>query len=156
AADEAPTFTRIGEPTVVASAAGPATAATATPGDAKAADAAKTPPSDPNVVHLKDAPDRETQRNLMAQHKRWVVDETPGARQLFFGPDGKFGWDDFLDVINPLQHIPIVAQIYRAVTGDKIYGAAELIGSVPLGPLGIIGTMGTVADLAVKDTTGKD
>jgi hypothetical protein len=92
----------------------------------------------------------------MAQHKRWIVDETPGARQLFFGADGEFGWDDFLDVINPLQHIPIVAQIYRAVTGDQINGAAELIGSLPFGPLGIIGTMGTIADLAVKDTTGKD
>jgi hypothetical protein len=124
-------------------------------GDAKSADTAKTPPSDPNVVHLKDAPDRETQRNLMAAHKRWIVDETPGSRQLFFGADGKFGWDDFLDVINPLQHIPIVAQIYRAVTGDQINGAAELIGALPLGPLGMVGFMGTVADLAVKDTTGK-
>jgi hypothetical protein len=174
AADEdAPSFARVGEPTLMASAAtGPATGPTgatdaaasdgaaatqaATGQDPTAADAAKVPPPDPNVVHLKDAPDRETQRNLMAQHKRWIVDETPGSRQLFFGPDGKFGWDDFLDVINPLQHIPIVAQIYRAVTGDKIYGAAELIGSLPFGPLGMVGTMATVADLAVKDTTGKD
>src|SRR4029079_9179817 len=114
------------------------------------------PPPDPNVVHLKDAPDRETQRNLMAAHKRWVVDETPGARQLFFGADGKFGWDDFLDVINPLQHIPIVAQIYRAVTGDEINGAAELIGALPLGPLSGLGLVATVVDLAVKDTTGDD
>ncbi len=177
-ADEAaPTFTRIGEPKLLDSAATPAAAGgtAASDADPKAADAAsqaaakdagktdagktgaeKTPPADPDVVHLKDAPDRETQRNLMAQHKRWVVDETPGARQLFFGADGVFGWDDFLDVINPLQHIPIVAQIYRAVTGDEINGAAELLGSLPLGPLGVIGTMGTVADLAVKDTTGKD
>jgi hypothetical protein len=169
-ADEAaPSFARVGEPTLVASATpGPATATDAAASDGAAsgqagagqdptaADAAKTPPSDPNVVHLKDAPDRETQRNLMAQHKRWIVDETPGSRQLFFGADGKFGWDDFLDVINPLQHIPIVAQIYRAVTGDQIDGAAELIGSLPFGPLGVIGMMGTVADLAVKDTTGKD
>jgi hypothetical protein len=168
AEEEAPSFTRVGEPTLMASAtAGPAAAtdAAASDGAATPADpatgqdpavAAKLPPPDPNVVHLKDAPDRETQRNLMAQHKRWIVDETPGSRQLFFGPDGKFGWDDVLDVINPLQHIPIVAQIYRAVTGDQIYGAAELIGSLPFGPLGVIGMMGTVADLAVKDTTGKD
>jgi hypothetical protein len=167
AEDEAPVFTRIGQPTVLASADAPATAKDAATPDAApvdpaaktqtaSADAAQTAPSDPNVVHLKDAPDRDTQRNLMAQHKRWIVDETPGARQLFFGPDGKFGWDDFLDVINPLQHIPIIAQIYRAVTGDQISGAAELIGSLPFGPLGVIGTMGTVADLAVKDTTGKD
>jgi hypothetical protein len=179
---DAPTIARVGTPTLLASAtttqatangaAAPdaeataaaatdaastdtATGAAAADGD-PSADAAKTPPSDPNVVHLKDAPDRETQRNLMAQHKRWIVDETPGSRQLFFGADGKFGWDDFLDVINPLQHIPIVAQIYRAVTGDQISGAAELIGSIPFGPLGVVGFMGTIADLAVKDTTGKD
>ena len=172
AAEDAPIFTRVGEPTLLASSATPAandaapadqaTAASTTDPqattskDGKSADATKTPPADPNVVHLRDAPDRETQRNLMAQHKRWVVDETPGARQLFFGADGVFGWDDFLDVINPLQHIPIVAQIYRAVTGDEINGAAELIGSLPVGPLGIIGMMGAIADLAVKDTTGKD
>jgi hypothetical protein len=167
--EDAPVFTRASQPMLIASAAAPAPASDAAPSahpatdptaaatkDAATKDAAKTPPPDPNVVHLRDAPDRETQRNLMAQHKRWVVDETPGARQLFFGADGVFGWDDFLDVINPLQHIPIVAQIYRAVTGDEINGAAELIGSLPLGPLGVIGMMGTVADLAVKDTTGKD
>jgi hypothetical protein len=165
AAEDAPTIARVGTPTLVASADGAASnaedaaAATASPdgkANGKSADAAKTPPADPDVVHLRDAPDRETQRNLMSAHKRWVVDETPGARQLFFGAKGYFGWEDFLDVINPLQHIPIVAQIYRAVTGDQINGAAELIGSLPLGPLGIIGTMGAVADLAVKDTSGKD
>jgi hypothetical protein len=165
AGQDAPIITRVGTPTLLASAEAPTTGAdgeavadpNATPSqDGKSTEASKTTPPDPNVVHLKDAPDRETQRNLMAAHKRWVVDETPGARQLFFGADGVFGWDDFLDVINPLQHIPIVAQIYRAVTGDEINGAAELIGSLPLGPLGMIGTMATIADLAVKDTTGKD
>ena len=153
--EDAPTFGRTAAPKIIDT---PTTAA-AKNGDAARStgeDAAKAPPEDPNVVHLKEAPDRETQRNLMAQHKRWIVDETPGARRLFFGADGEFGWDDFLDVINPLQHIPIVAQIYRAVTGDEINGAAQLIGAIPLGPLGMIGTMGAVADLAVKDTTGKD
>ncbi len=166
---EAPTIARVGEPKLQASVdisttndaastpANPATDdASAKQATADDPNAAKTAPEDPNVVHLKQAPDRETQRNLMAAHKRWIVDETPGSRQLFFGADGKFGWDDFLDVINPLQHIPIVAQIYRAVTGDEISGAAELIGSLPLGPVGVIGTMGAIADLAVKDTTGKD
>jgi hypothetical protein len=119
----------------------------------KSADAAK---SDPNVVHLKSPPDKDQQKELRMQHKRWVVDETPGARQLFFGADGKFGWDDFLDVINPLQHIPIIAQIYRAVTGDEINGAANLLGAIPFGPLGGPGMIAAIADLAVKDVTGQD
>jgi hypothetical protein len=152
---DAPVITRTGEPRLVTASA-EQTADDKTTAAQDAPKSTQEPPVDPNVVHLKDAPDRETQRNLMAQHKRWVVDETPGARQLFFGPDGEFGWDDFLDVINPLQHIPIVAQIYRAVTGDESYGAADLIGGLPFGPLGGIGMVGAVADLAVKDTTGHD
>jgi len=64
--------------------------------------------------------------------------------------------DDFLDMINPLQHIPGIAQIYRAVTGDEINGAASLLGALPLGPLSGLGLVASVADLAVKDTTGED
>ena len=36
-----------------------------------------------------------------------------------FGKDG-FTLGDFLDIINPLQHIPVVSTVYRAITGDKI------------------------------------
>lgn len=111
---------------------------------------------DPNVVHLKSPPDKDQQKELRMRNKRWVVDETPGARQLFFGADGTFGWDDFVDMINPLQHIPGIAQIYRAVTGDEINGAANLLGAIPFGPFGGLGLIASVADLAVKDTTGKD
>jgi hypothetical protein len=112
--------------------------------------------SDPNVVHLKSPPDKDQITELRMRNKRWVVDETPGARQLFFGADGTFGWDDFLDLINPLQHIPGIAQIYRAVTGDEINGAANLLGAIPMGPFGGLGLIASVVDLAVKDTTGKD
>ena len=112
--------------------------------------------SDSNVVHLKSPPDKDQQKELRMRNKRWVVDETPGSRQLFFGADGEFGWDDFVDMINPLQHIPGIAQIYRAVTGDEINGAASLLGAIPFGPLGGVGLIASVADLAVKDTTGRD
>ena len=40
---------------------------------------------------------------------------------------------DFVDAINPLQHIPVVAQIYRAITGEKIGLAAKLIGDTLYG-----------------------
>jgi len=122
----------------------------------KAAEETSAAKSDPDVVHLKSPPDKEQQTELRMRHKRWVVDETPGARQLFFGADGVFGWDDFLDLINPLQHIPIVAQIYRAVTGDEINGAANLLGAIPFGPLGGPGMIAAIVDLAVKDVTGDD
>jgi hypothetical protein len=147
-ADDAPTITRKSAPVLEASA--PAD------GDETPAETGTAEGSDPNVVHLKSPPDKDQAIALRMQNKRWVVDETPGARQLFFGADGKFGWDDFLDMINPLQHIPGIAQIYRAVTGDEINGAASLLGALPLGPLGGLGLVASVADLAVKDTTGQD
>jgi hypothetical protein len=132
------------------------TAPAAPPASAIDAKAGTPDPANPNLIHLKSAPTREEQRDLMAQHKRWMVDETPGSRELFFGPSGQFGWKDVLDIINPLQHIPIVSQIYQAITGDKMNGAAELLGAIPFGPLGGVGMIAAVADLAIRDVTGKD
>jgi hypothetical protein len=148
-ADAAPEITRKGEQ-MAAAVAAPET------GEKTPAESETAAKSDPDVVHLKSPPDKDQQTELRMRHKRWVVDETPGARQLFFGADGVFGWDDFLDLINPLQHIPGVAQIYRAVTGDEINGAASLLGAIPYGPFSGLGIIATVADLAIKDTTGKD
>jgi hypothetical protein len=150
-AEDAPTITRNSPPVLEASAA----ADDATDVEATEESASK-PAGDPNVVHFKSPPDKEQITELRMRNKRWVVDETPGARQLFFGADGEFGWDDFLDLINPLQHIPGIAQIYRAVTGDEINGAANLLGALPMGPLGGLGLVATVLDLAVKDVTGDD
>jgi hypothetical protein len=150
AGDSMPTITRKSAPVLEAAAAESASPK-ATESESETASK-----GDPDVVHLKQPPDKDQQKDLRMQNKRWVVDETPGARQLFFGADGKFGWDDFLDMINPLQHIPGIAQIYRAVTGDEINGAASLLGAIPFGPLGGVGLIASVADLAVKDTTGRD
>lgn len=105
------------------------------------------------VVMLDTYPDREEQRSLAAQGKTWRMKETPGARELFLGPDGKFGWDDFVDIINPLQHIPVVAQIYRAVTGDQAYGLSAFLGAVPFGPLSVASA---VADTVIRAQTGRD
>jgi hypothetical protein len=46
---------------------------------------------------------------------------------------------DFLDIINPLQHIPVVSTIYRMVTGDEIGMGARLAGGALYGgPLGVV------------------
>lgn len=52
-----------------------------------------------------------------------------------------FGFKDFLDVINPLQHIPGISELYRAVTGDEIsdgarYSGNALYGLALGGPIG--------------------
>ncbi len=41
--------------------------------------------------------------------------------------------DDLVDLLNPLQHIPIVGTIYRAVTGDTIKPDVQVAGSVLFG-----------------------
>ena len=48
------------------------------------------------------------------------------------GNDNPSFWD-LLDVINPLQHIPIVNEIYQELTGDKIGVAARLAGGTLFG-----------------------
>lgn len=58
---------------------------------------------------------------------------------------------DLIDTINPLQHIPVVSSIYRAMTGDEISPAARLAGdSLFLGP---IGAASALFDLGVEAVT---
>ena len=59
-----------------------------------------------------------------------------------------------IDVINPLQHIPVVATIYRAVTGDEISPAARLVGDTLYG--GPVGAAIAVANIASEEISGKD
>ncbi|MDA9975874.1 hypothetical protein N9F34_03500, partial [Alphaproteobacteria bacterium] len=55
-----------------------------------------------------------------------------------WGTDG-FSFGDVVDVLNPLQHIPVVSSIYRAVTGDEIAAAPRAVGGALFGgPVGLI------------------
>lgn len=69
------------------------------------------------------------------------------AGRVTNAPEKKgFGFGDFLDMINPLHHIPVVGQVYRAVTGDTISDKARLAGGgLFAGPLGIGIAAGTIA-----------
>jgi hypothetical protein len=50
-----------------------------------------------------------------------------------------FGFGDFLDMVNPLQHIPLVNSLYRAATGDTIKPISKMVGGVIFGgPLGAV------------------
>jgi hypothetical protein len=44
-----------------------------------------------------------------------------------------FSFSDFIDVINPLQHIPGVAELYRSVTNDQISDQARKTGNALYG-----------------------
>lgn len=65
------------------------------------------------------------------------------ARQRAANPkmaDQNFDFGDFIDMINPLQHLPIVGNMYREATGDQINPAMKIAGAgIFGGPLGLIG-----------------
>lgn len=66
----------------------------------------------------------------------------------------EFGFADLLDMINPLQHIPIVGNIYRSITGDEIKPASKIIGGGIFG--GAIGAASGLVNVIVQEETGKD
>lgn len=73
---------------------------------------------------------------------------------MFEAEDDSPSFGDLLDVINPLQHIPIINDIYREVTGDKIGVGARLVGGALFGgPLGLIGS---AINAVMEEATGHD
>lgn len=76
-----------------------------------------------------------------------------GKDPPIWGSDG-FGFDDLLDVINPLQHVPVVSTIYRELTGDEIGYAPRLMGGALFG--GAIGVVASLLNVLVEDSTGRD
>lgn len=70
-----------------------------------------------------------------------------------FGADG-FTFLDLLDIINPLQHIPLVGSVYRDLTGDEIDPASRIIGGTLFG--GPVGTIAAMVNVSLEENTGKD
>ena len=67
--------------------------------------------------------------------------------------DDDFSFDDFLDVINPLQHLPVVGTLYREITGDGIEAPAKLAGGALFG--GFYGFLGALGSVAFEDIAGE-
>jgi len=65
-----------------------------------------------------------------------------------------FSFEDVLDIFNPLQHIPIVATLYRNMSGDQIGMAPRVIGGALWGRIG--GFVSGVINAVVSWFTGKD
>lgn len=78
---------------------------------------------------------------------------TAGAGYEFWGKDG-FTFDDILDVINPLQQLPIISTLYREMTGDDIAPGARIIGGGLFG--GVAGVFAAVFNTIIEDSTGSD
>ena len=84
-----------------------------------------------------------------------TADAKPASTTTTASTDsGESFGDRLLDVINPLQHLPVVSTIYRAVTGDKIGDVEKVAGDTLYG--GPLGLASSLADLAFEKITGKD
>lgn len=77
----------------------------------------------------------------------------PGAADMG-GTDNSFGFGDLLDVINPLQHIPVVGTLYRELTGDTISETARMTGGAVWG--GPAGLVSALANTITERQTGGD
>ena len=69
-------------------------------------------------------------------------------------PEVELSFGDFLDLINPLQHIPVVGTIYRALTGDEISAPASIFGGFLFG--GPIGFVAAIANAIFEEASGRD
>lgn len=65
-----------------------------------------------------------------------------------------YSFFDFLDIINPLQHLPVINIAYRALTGDEIKPSSAIIGgSIYSGP---VGAASGIINAILQEETGKD
>ncbi len=69
------------------------------------------------------------------------------------GDDGKSFFDNLLDVVNPLEHFPIVSTIYSHLTGDKPNDFTQVAGDTLYG--GAIGLVSSIGNIAFTHITGK-
>ena len=78
---------------------------------------------------------------------------TPGSG-LPLWSHGSFSFKDLLDIVNPLQHLPIIGSVYRYLTGDEPSGGARIVGDALYGgPIGF--GVGVVSTL-LTDSNGHD
>lgn len=62
---------------------------------------------------------------------------------------GHATFDQFLQALNPLHHIPVVGIVYRAVTGAEIHPTFQILGGAMFGGVG--GILTSAAMVAVQE-----
>ena len=90
----------------------------------------------------------------------WVLQRSdPGGDEVLPGQgassdDASLSFGDLLDVLNPLQHLPVVGTLYRALTGDTMTDTARMAGGALYG--GPFGLVSALANVVVEHETGHD
>ncbi len=96
----------------------------------------------------------ELAKTNTTEKRDWSVKEKTPEQKNPEQEEQTFGFFDFLDVINPLQHIPVISTLYREITGDEIQPAARVAGGMIFG--GPTGFITAIANSVSEETTGKD
>lgn len=99
-----------------------------------------------NYSRVRDEVEAGERKNRTAQ--------TPPAKGFSLWQNGDFGFGDLIDMINPLQHLPIVSTIYRNLSGDQIGMGSRVIGGALWGRVG--GFVAGIINSVVEWFTGKD
>jgi hypothetical protein len=113
------------------------------------------PPSPPNIARpvpsaAEAAQPEETPPALAAEPS-----ETKSSIKWWSGES--FGFKDILDILNPLQHLPVISTLYRAFTGEGIGGVARIIGGAIYGRAGgFISMASSLVNAVFGAVTGKD
>lgn len=83
---------------------------------------------------------------------QYVREQAAQAAPAATAAEPSFGFGDLVDIVNPLQHIPVISTIYRHLTGDKI-GTPEKIAGDTLYS-GLSGLISSVGDAIFTEVTG--
>ncbi len=99
-------------------------------------------------------------QQLQSSISQWSLSltEKPLAKdEPFWGKDG-FDFADILDIINPLQHLPIISRLYRQQTEDEASEGSRLLGGMVFGGLmgGIVGAISALTNSVVRHETRQD
>lgn len=81
------------------------------------------------------------------------MNESAPDEVVFVGENAP-GLGDFLQVLNPLQHLPLIGTAYRALTGATIEPAARVVGGLIFG--GPFGMISSLVNAVVAETSGGD
>ena len=91
-------------------------------------------------------PDDPGSRRITVRRQIEAWEAVPEEQRMTF--------EDMLDVVNPLQHIPVVSTAYRELTGDEIGGPARILGGFLYG--GPVGFASAMVESVVAESTGRD
>ncbi len=68
--------------------------------------------------------------------------------------EADFSFEDLIDIVNPMQHLPVIGSVYRKVTGDEISAPSRIIGGSIFG--GPVGLAMALVNALTEEISGRD